>query len=242
MSIYSIGGFRVRMSPLHEPLKSQAVPYFLEEDESGGFDISALMSEEYLQARKHRYSDVGACEYMIASYLFYRGALEFDAIMLHASAVAVGGTAYLFSAPCGTGKSTHTQNWLKVFASEDPFLLNDDKPLLLIRGGKVFAAGTPFSGKTDQSRNVTLPVGGVCFLERGEKNAIFPLDKSEIFEPFYLQTLKPKEPDRMEMLFSHVEKLTSICRFYRLVCNMDPASAVVARRGMDPGSAARPTF
>ena len=35
--------------------------------------------------------------------------LERDTVLLHGSTVAVDGQAYLFTAPCGTGKSTHTR-------------------------------------------------------------------------------------------------------------------------------------
>ena len=41
--------------------------------------------------------------------------LERDTLLLHGSTVAVDGQAYLFTAPCGTGKSTHTRLWRELF-------------------------------------------------------------------------------------------------------------------------------
>lgn len=35
----------------------------------------------------------------------------FDRFLLHGAAVAYGGAAYLFTAPSGTGKSTHIRLW-----------------------------------------------------------------------------------------------------------------------------------
>ena len=50
--------------------------------------------------------------------------------MLHSSAVVADGKAYLFTADSGTGKSTHTQLWPRMFGDR-AYILNDDKPALL---------------------------------------------------------------------------------------------------------------
>ena len=42
---------------------------------------------------------------------------RYDAFLMHASAVAVDGEAYVFAAPSGTGKTTHTRLWLEQFRS-----------------------------------------------------------------------------------------------------------------------------
>ena len=72
-------------------------------------------------------------------------------MLLHSSCVVYEDKAYLFSAPCGTGKSTHTQIWLKRFPGA--YILNDDKPAIRIMEDGVYAFGTPFSGKTDLNVN-----------------------------------------------------------------------------------------
>ena len=46
--------------------------------------------------------------YLNSGFSFYRKLLAFDGMMLHASCVVKDGYAYLFSGPCGMGKSTHT--------------------------------------------------------------------------------------------------------------------------------------
>ena len=38
---------------------------------------------------------------------------EYNAWLMHGSAVAVGAEAFLFTAPSGTGKTTHTRLWLE---------------------------------------------------------------------------------------------------------------------------------
>lgn len=50
----------------------------------------------------------------------------YNGLMLHASAAALGGRAYLFPGPCGRGKSTHTHLWQQTFG-EAVQVFNDDK-------------------------------------------------------------------------------------------------------------------
>ena len=71
----------------------------------------------------------------LESLVFYRKfceqAVYHDILLFHCSAVSVDGQAYLFTAPSGTGKSTHTALWREVFG-ERAVMVNDDKPLLRI--------------------------------------------------------------------------------------------------------------
>ena len=107
---------------------------------------------------------------------------------LHASAVVVEDEAYLFSADCGTGKSTHTSLWLKYLADKNPYILNDDKPAIRVTENGIFAYGTPFSGKNDINENKKVKVKGICFLEQAPQNSIEKLEISEAFKLFWGQT------------------------------------------------------
>ena len=68
-----------------------------------------------------------------------------DTLLIHASCVLHGGRAYPFIAKSGTGKSTHTNLWMRHIP--DTELLNDDNPVIRIIDGKPFAYGSPWSGK-----------------------------------------------------------------------------------------------
>lgn len=94
--------------------------------------------------------------------------LSRNGVVFHSSSLSLNGEAILFSAPSGTGKSTHTSLWCRYVEGAEIF--NDDSPALMIEGGKVFAYGTPWSGKTEINSNVRLPVKAIVFLERGEPN------------------------------------------------------------------------
>ena len=107
--------------------------------------------------------------------------------------------AYLFSAPSGTGKSTHTQLWLSAF--KDAKILNDDKPAIIIRNNIAYACGTPFSGKNDLSLNEMYPIQGIAFLERSKDNWIKKMDVKKSIYSIFNQTIRPGYENEMDEFF-----------------------------------------
>ena len=53
--------------------------------------------------------------------------IEYNVILFHGSAVALDDEVYLFTAPSGTGKSTHAALWRRA-VGERVVMVNDDKP------------------------------------------------------------------------------------------------------------------
>lgn len=100
-------------------------------------------------------------------------------VLIHASCVSHKGRAYPFIAQSGTGKSTHSNLWLKHI--EGTSLVNDDNPAIRIVEGKPTLYGTPWSGKTPCYRNVSHPLGAVTRIERAAKNSIERLRPSTAF-------------------------------------------------------------
>lgn len=62
-----------------------------------------------------------------------------DVMQFHCSALEMDGRAYLFTAPSGTGKSTHVRLWRQVFGARVT-VINDDKPLVRLQ--KMEAGGS----------------------------------------------------------------------------------------------------
>ena len=150
--------------------------------------------------------------------------------MLHSSAVVVDDVAYLFTAPCGTGKSTHTSLWLSEF--EGAYILNDDKPALRIEGGEIFAYGTPWSGKTAQNVDKRVRLGGICILERGEENFIERVGGITAIRGIFSQTVRPKNAEAMDKVLSLVDEIIEKIPVWNLRCNMEPEAAHVSFRAM----------
>ena len=174
------------------------------------------------------------CEYISTGASFYRQLLNFDGLVLHASAVVLDGYAYLFSAKSGTGKSTHTRLWLDSFGDR-AFILNDDKPALRLEDGVWYAYGTPWSGKHDISVNARVPVAGICMIRRSEENTIRSLGGSQAIFALLEQTLRPADPVLRAKLMELLDKLLTMVPVWEMGCNMDPEAARISYEAMSQG-------
>lgn len=184
-------------------------------------------------AAKKRYPTFSAddCEYMETSAQFYDQLLDFDGMMLHASCVALDGEAYLFSAPSGTGKSTHAQLWLKKFGDRAR-ILNDDKPALRWTDGECYVYGTPWSGKTTLNRNERAKLRGIAVLQRSEDNFAEPLRGTEAIFGILDQTVRPLSGIRTRALMRCIDRLVSGGFVYRIGVNLLPESVDIVYRAM----------
>ena len=159
-------------------------------------------------------------EYMLVGSKFYRELLNHNGCLLHASAIVVEDRAYLFSADCGTGKSTHTSLWMKYLADKKPYILNDDKPAIRLMEDGIYAYGTPFSGKHDLSENKKVKLNAICFLEQAKTNFIRKLEPKEAITLFLEQTIRKLKEDEMLKLLDLLEILLKEIPMYKLYCNM----------------------
>ncbi len=92
-------------------------------------------------------------------------------LLIHSSVVKREDRAYLFLGKSGTGKSTHTQLWIRHLRGSR--LLNDDNPAIRVEDdGTVNVYGTPWSGKTPCYNNEHAPIGAIVRLEQWKENII----------------------------------------------------------------------
>ena len=161
-----------------------------------------------------------------AEFLFAQNVL-----MTHGSTVAVDGKAYLFTARCGTGKSTHTRLWRQVFP-ERAQMVNDDKPFLKLTEAGVLACGSPWSGKHGLDENITVPLQGICILERGKENRIERIPPEDAIAMLLHQSYCPLDENKRDQFESLVKKLAERTSLWRMYCNMDPFAAEVSHRAM----------
>lgn len=92
-------------------------------------------------------------------------------VLMHASVVRKEGRGYLCLGVSGTGKSTHTSNWLKYVLGTD--LMNDDNPVVRVcDDGVARVFGSPWSGKTPCYRDVEAPIGSFLQLKQAPYNKI----------------------------------------------------------------------
>ena len=82
-------------------------------------------------------SDAIYPDYYLESLAFLRKfcsrAADYGIVLFHSCAVVCDEKAYLFTAPSGTGKSTHADLWCKLLGKKVK-ILNGDKPFLKFMG------------------------------------------------------------------------------------------------------------
>ena len=175
--------------------------------------------------------DAAGNYYMYSGYEFYIQLLDYNGLMLHASCVVVDGYAYLFSGPCGMGKSTHTQKYLKTFP--DAAIINDDKPALRKIDGRWYAYGTPWCGKDGINENARAPIAGICFLHRGDAQ-LNRLDPVTAVGYVLQQTNGRKNRESGQKLLKLVSELVSEVPFYEFFNHAEEGAERITYAAMRP--------
>lgn len=158
--------------------------------------------------------------------------LKYNILLFHGSCVSVDDKAYLFTAKSGTGKSTHTKNYLKVYKDRAK-IINDDKPFLKINNDSVFVYGSPWNGKDGIPYNSKAKLSAICVLSRSKENHIRKVLYKDIFHMLMQQVYRPENKDDLTKTVLLLEKINSLVDFYSLECNTDEMSAKVSYEGMN---------
>ena len=175
-------------------------------------------------------------EYMESGSQFSAKLVEFEGMYLHSSAVELDGKAYLFSGPCGMGKSTHTRLWQQTFGSAAQ-VFNDDKPALRRINGVWYAYGTPWCGKDGINQNKKVPVAGICFLKQAPENRIRRLSSQEAMQKIMAQTMwKFRSAEYLDKVLNLVDKLVREIPVYELENRPEPEAAQLSYDTMSRGA------
>jgi len=226
MGYHSIAGLTVEIEPTG--MTAQRIePYALPEPAAP--DITINVSARDVLERNPVLKTLDVAEYMGTGTMFARQLLKFGGFQLHASAVICQGKAYLFSAPSGMGKSTHTEKWCRLFGCR---MLNDDKPVLRRFEGSWVAYGTPWSGKHDISSPEGVPLGGIAFLHRGEDNEIHRLPPVDAVAMMISQSPRFLNAAQMTAQLELMDKLLQEVPIWKLTCRDDDEAAEVSRSAM----------
>lgn len=151
--------------------------------------------------------------------------------LFHGSVVAVDDIGYLFTAKSGTGKTTHTNLWLKYFGNRAE-IINGDKPIIKISHG-ISAFGTPWCGKENLNSNKSVPLKAICILNRDTVNHIEHISKKQAYPLLLQQCYRPENPAKMSASLSLLDKLCENVKIFSLGCNMEISAAITAFNSMN---------
>lgn len=156
--------------------------------------------------------------FMLMGIVFRNRLLNQDGIVMHASSIAWNNSGILFTAPSGTGKSTHVRLWEKYFADEIK-VVNDDTPAIRFFDGTPMLCGTPWSGSSDKFENLQVPIKGIVVLEQAPQNRIRKLSQIEALPRIMPRVFLPYfDKELMEKAYNILEKIIMQVPIYLLEC------------------------
>jgi len=165
--------------------------------------------------------------YMWSSISLAQLMLGQNAFFIHSSFISVNGKAILFSAPCGTGKSTQAALWERYRNAK---VINGDKAGILVENS-VYACGVPFCGTSGICHNETLPLGAIIFLSQSPENTIRKCVGFEalhnVMQNTYLDFVAPDEQRRF--VDTAIKMLNSV-PVYHLGCTPDEDAVITLEK------------
>ena len=169
----------------------------------------------------NRNNALSSCEPYIEALAILRkiseAMLDYNTFLMHGAAVADGEGAYLFTAPSGTGKTTHIKKWLENLPGA--YVVNGDKPLVEITAEGAIVHGTPWCGKEKLGCNGKAPLRAVVLQQRGEENRMEEITFGAALPTLLRQSYRPDDPEKMKKTLFLLAELGKRVRFYRFTCN-----------------------
>ena len=146
---------------------------------------------------------------------------------MHSSVVIRDGKGYMFLGKSGTGKSTHSRQWLEHFPGTE--LHNDDNPVIRTGAdGSVRVYGTPWSGKTPCYKQLDVPVGAIVRIRQSPENRATRLNLIEAYASVYSSCSGLKaERTIADGLHATLEQVVTTVPCFVLDCRPDHEAAEV---------------
>ena len=145
--------------------------------------------------------------------------LPFETILMHGAVVAVNDLCYMFTAPGGTGKSTHVKTWLE--RCSQAYIVNGDKPFIKFSNDETppLACGSPWAGKENQYTNTMVPLKSIILMERAEDNRMEQITFAQAFPTLLQQVYRPDDEENMRRTLKLMQRLPPAVSFWRFHFN-----------------------
>ncbi len=195
--------------------------------------IDYRINENYVDAKLFDVENLGGASLELRSFnmlgeIFKYFVLQNGGMVLHSSALSYKGNGVIFSAPSGTGKSTHTRLWRETFG-DSITMVNDDSPVLRFFDDRIKMCGTPWSGKTDINHNISVPLRAIVMLYQSPDNNIRRLSVDEAVFRLMNEVVRPAYSELMDITLKNIERIITAVPIYMLGCNISEDAARLAK-------------
>lgn len=165
-------------------------------------------------------------EYIMTGLFFLEMMFQESCIAIHASAIAYQNQAILFSAPSGTGKSTHANLWEKHL--DEISFINDDKPLIQMKDNQMIVIGTPWSGKTVRNENLNLPIKAIVFIEQSKTDVIVELSNKEKLIHLMRNSYRTHHLEKNDYVLHVMDQLIKHVDMFLLQCTPNDSAFITS--------------
>lgn len=164
-------------------------------------------------------------------FLFLYRAEHSGIFAIHSASILYRGKAWLFSGSSGTGKSTHTALWRKLY---DTPVLNGDLNLITISAGKPMVYGLPWCGTSGISSTETYPLGGIIFLRQWQKDHVTALSPDEQALHILHRLISPIwDEAQLTQCLAFSERLSALCYVTEFFCTKNDSAAQMIKLAID---------
>lgn len=144
--------------------------------------------------------------------------IQVDAMLLHSAYMCYDGTAVLFSAASGTGKSTQADLWEKYRGTRT---INGDRSLLIREKDGWQAYGWPICGSSEICHNEKYPIRAIVMLKQAKENNVYPLQGFRAVRAVMEQiTINAWDSEFQIRVMDLLEELLKEVPIYCLECNI----------------------
>lgn len=142
----------------------------------------------------------------------------FDRLIFHGAAISYNDEGYIFTAPSGTGKTTHISLWKK-YLGDGVEIINGDKPIIQFTENGAVIHSTPYAGKEGWQNHSCAPLKAICIVNRGEINTIEKIGFGEHLSDVFKQVYRPYDTNATLKTLELFNKLSKI-PLYLLKCDI----------------------
>ena len=235
MRVYRIAEMNIAVEAIYEKTYDYLEDYQVD---SGEYELYIAPTEEMIRHEAELGEELHGtsgsmyiCEAVailrvICDYIINKGGF-----FLHCSCLMYRGEAIVFTAPSGTGKSTHSALWRK-YLGEEVRMINDDKPLVRERDGRFVIYGTPWKGKHGIGENISAPIKAVVFLRQAPENKAEKLDPITALSLILQQTVLPTKKQDLSLLLDMLGRMLESVQLIRLGCTISEEAVQTVHRAI----------
>lgn len=145
--------------------------------------------------------------------------LRHNALLLHSSAVRLGGRAVLFCGAPGAGKSTQAALWEQLMGAE---IINGDRCVVAQRPDGFYGCGSPYCGSSGIRRPIDAPIAGIVLLKKSAENVLRSVRPGEAFRRLLRElTVNCYDQEFMDRFLEILSVLVLKVPVFELSCRPD---------------------